>query len=483
MGLTTCCRAGAAGLAAAALLAGCAVGPDFKPPPPPSARTYISPEIATLSDPSGGEPRQRLALGDTLDGDWWTAFHSPELDALVGEALAHNQTLAAARATLAQARESENRVRGGAYPQVDFAPSASLLKTSLLSEGVNQLGPLTSDFSVGPTVSYALDLFGAQRRLREQKHALTDYQAYQADGAALALSGGVARAAIDLARLRGQIETLNALLRDDEETVDLVGRLFALHLRTLSDLDVARGQLAADRALLPPLRQQLAVNRDAVAILTGKPPGEAAPPNLTLDALKLPTSLPVSVPSELVRRRPDVRAAEAQLHAASAAIGVASAQLYPSLNLTAAITQESLSAATLFSPAATGGFVAAGLTAPIFHGGALRAQKREAGDAYDAAGAVYRQTVLTAFGQVADVLQALDHDAELLQAQQQSLDAATGALDAARAQYGVAHVDRLQVLIALRQLELARIDHIGARAQRYLDTVQLFAAMGGGWRR
>jgi NodT family efflux transporter outer membrane factor (OMF) lipoprotein len=295
------------------------------------------------------------------------------------------------------------------------------------------------------------------------------------------LTGAVVRTAIDLARQRDQIEAVEGLLYDDEQTAQTVDRLFALHLKTLSDVEAARSQLAADRALLPPLRQQQAASGDALAILIGRPPGEFTPPVLTLDALTLPTDLPVAVPSELVRRRPDVRAAEAQLHAASAAIGVASAQLYPSLSLSGAITQESLTPPTLFTAAATGGYVAAGLAAPLFHGGALRAQKREAIDAFDGALANYRQRVLDSFGQVADVLQALDHDAQLLQAEQQSVEAATRALGAAQDQYAVSRADILQVLTAQRQLRRARIDQIGARARRRLDTVQLFAAMAGGW--
>jgi NodT family efflux transporter outer membrane factor (OMF) lipoprotein len=468
-------------IAAATWLAGCTVGPDFKAPAAPSPRAYAVDPAPTLSDPGRAEIRQTLAVGQPLAVDWWAAFHSPQLDGLVREALASNPSLAAARATLVQAREAEARTRGGAYPQVDFAGTASRLKTSLLPEGIDQLGPVTNDFTLGPGVTYALDVFGGGRRLREQKHALTDYQHHQLDAAALAITSDVARKAIDLARAQDQIGALEDLLRDDEQTVRMVDRLFGLRLRTVADLEAARSQLAADRALLPPLRQQAAVDRNAIAVLTGKPPGEATPPDLRLDGLALPNSLPLSVPSALVRQRPDIRAAEAQLHAASADVGVATAQLYPSLNLSARTVQESLSASKLFTSEATGGFVAVGLTAPIFHGGELRARRREAVAAYDAANAAYRQTVLQAFGQVADVLQALDHDAQALDAERQSVEAGSSALDAAKAQYAVARVDILQVLNAQRQLARARMQLIQARAQRYLDTVQLFAALGGGW--
>jgi NodT family efflux transporter outer membrane factor (OMF) lipoprotein len=469
------------GLGLAAALAGCAVGPDFKTPPAPTASRYTSAPLPAPADPGGGETRQRFTSGESSPSDWWTRFASPDLDGLTRAALANNQTLAAARAHLAEAREVEARARGGLYPQVDFGATASRLKTSLLPEGINQLGPVTNDFTIGPSVSYALDVFGGQRRLREQKQARADAEAYQFAGARLAVTGAVARAAIDAGRAQSQLDALEALTKDDEQTVAMVDRLASLHLKTVVDLDAARSQLATDRALAPPVRQQLAVDRDALAVLVGKAPADAAIAEFRLEAFTLPQDLPVSVPAELVRRRPDVRAAEAGLHAASAGVGVATAQLYPSLNLSGAITQESLSTSNLFTGAATGGFLAASLAAPVFHGGELRARRREAVDAYDAALATYRQTVLASCGQVADVLQALDHDAQSLQAEQQALDAATEALSAARARYAVAQVNVLEVLQAQRQLGQARIALIAARSQRFLDTVQLFAAMGGGW--
>ena len=473
-------RATVALLVAATALAGCVVGPDFKAPAAPAGAAYLPDGTPALTDPGAGEARQRFAAGGPPI-DWWTALGSPDLDGLTRAALANNQTLAAARASLAQAREVEARARAGLSPQVDFGASASRLKTSLLPEGINQLGPVTNDFTVGPSVSYALDVFGGQRRLREEKHAQADAQAYRFAGARLAVSGAVARAAIDAGRAQSQLDALEALSRDDAQTVALVDRLVSLHLKTTVDLSTAQSQLAADRALAPPVRQQLAVDRDALAVLVGKAPADATIAEFRLEAFTLPRDLPISVPAELVRRRPDVRAAEAELHAASAGVGVATAQLYPSLNLSGAITQESLSTANLFTGSATGGFLAASLAAPVLHGGELRARKREAIDAYDAALATYRQTVLASCGQVADVLQALDHDAQLLQSEQQSADAADAALRAARARYAAAQVNVLEVLRAQRELGRARIDLIAARSQRFLDTVQLFAAMGGGW--
>jgi NodT family efflux transporter outer membrane factor (OMF) lipoprotein len=466
-------------LSGLAPLSGCTVGPDFARPTPPTARNYGPATLPDLAAPGGGEPQQHLAQDRPLASDWWTVFASGDLDALVRRAASHNQTLAEARAALAQAHERQVQARAGLYPQADFGATAMRLKTSLLPEGINQLGPLTNDFAIGPSVSYALDVFGGERRLRERADALALYQRDVLDAAYLSVTGAVARTAIDATRAQAQLDALEAELRDDETTVQMVSHLLDLHYRTRADLEAARSQVAEDHALAPPLRQQLAIDRDALEVLVGDLPGQIAP-DLRLDDLALPPALPLTVPSQLVRRRPDIRAAEAQLHAASAAIGVSTAQLYPSLALSAAITQESLTTANLFSGAATGGFVAASLAAPLFHGGELRSKRREAVDAYDGAYARYRQTVLEAFGQVADVLQALDHDAQLLAAERQSIEAAQDALSAARTNYQAGRSDILQVLTAQRQLHRAQMAYIGARAQRYLDTVQFFAAMGGG---
>ncbi|HEX4742419.1 MAG TPA: efflux transporter outer membrane subunit [Caulobacteraceae bacterium] len=466
-------------LCGAPLLFGCTVGPDFARPPPPTERAYGPVAAPQLSDPGGREAQQHLTQDRPVASDWWALFASSDLDALVRRAATRNQTLAEARAALAQAREGQVQARAGLYPQADFGGTAMRLKTSLLPEGINQLGPLTNDFAIGPSVSYALDIFGGERRLRERADALALYQRDVLDAAYLSVTGAVARTAIDAARAGAQLDALEAELSDDEATVQTVGRLLDLHYRTRADLEAARSQVAEDRALAPPLRQQLAADRDALQVLAGDVPSEIAP-DLRLDDLALPPALPLSVPSQLVRRRPDIRAAEAQLHAASAAIGVSTAQLYPSLALSAAITQESLTTANLFSGAATGGFVAASLAAPLFHGGELRSKRREAVDAYDGAYASYRQTVLEAFGQVADVLQALDHDAQLLAAERQSIEAAQAALTAARTNYQAGRSDILRVLATQRQLHRAQMAYIGARAQRYLDTVQFFAAMGGG---
>jgi NodT family efflux transporter outer membrane factor (OMF) lipoprotein len=466
-------------VAVGAVLAGCAAGPDYKPPSPPSPGAYARLAAAGPAEAGPGEARQRVVVGAAAR-DWWTAFRQPEIDALVSEALANSPTLAAARARLAQAREAEARARGGFFPKVELAATAARQKTSFLSQGINELGSVTNDYTIGPSVRYAVDVFGGQRRLLEQKRALTQAQAFEYDAASLALSGALVRTAIDAARARDQLAVVDEMVRADAQTVELVERLVGLHRKTVSDLAAARSQLAEDQALAPPLRQQLAVDTDSMAILSGRTPDQLPASTLSLAGLTLPPELPVSVPAELVRRRPDVRAAEAQLQAANAGVGVATAQLYPSLALSGAITQQSLTTSRLFTGAATGGFVSASLMAPLFNAGELRSRRREAVDAYDAAYAQYRQAVLGAVGQVADVLQALDNDAQALAAEQRAVDAAERALQAARAEYAVARADILAVLSAQQALGEARIRQAAARTQRLFDTVQLYVALGGG---
>lgn len=471
----------AAGAAAIALLAGCTVGPDFARPNAPDTKSYTPGGTQDLSSPGTSETQQRLDLGAKVAGAWWDTFHSPRLSAVLKDALANNQTLAAAQATLAAAREQYRQAQGAFYPQVDFAASATRERSSLLSLGVNQLGPVDNDYSIGPNISYALDIFGLNRRKAEQQDAIADYQNYQLDGAYLTLTGNAVRQAITIALARAQIAAVEEIVREDEQTLDLVQREFKVRNKTVSDVETAHSQLATDRALLPPLRQQLSVANDALAILAGKAPGDWTPPAFELAEFALPQTLPVTVPSALVRQRPDILASEAELHAASAAVGVATAQLYPNITLSASLAEEALKTGTLFTAAGTAWDIGAGLTAPIFHGGALQAQKRSAEDTYQSSFATYRQTVLQSFGQVADTLQALDHDAQLVASEQDALQSSQAALKAARDSYSFGDVEILNVIDAERQYAQAQLGDLKAAAQRYLDTADLFGAMGGGW--
>ena len=464
-----------------ALLAGCAVGPDFKEPAAPDGKGYTEDGIPNTKVPDGKEQEQRFVLGKKITGDWWQLFHANRLNAVLEQAIAGNQNIIAARATLAQAREVVAQAKGPLYPQVDLSSGVSRQQVSEAALGLPGVTPPFNIYSIGPTVSYSLDPFGGNRRRVEQQEATAVYQAYQLDAAYLTLTGNAVTQALNIASARAQIKAVESIIKDDQENLRLVNSEFQAGEATQIDVEIATSQLEADRTLLPPLRQQVSVARHALSILLGRLPADWVPPDFDLTEFTLPDELPVTLPSDLVRQRPDILASEAQLHAASAAIGVATAQLYPNINLSASFTQEALATSVLFTPASSAWTIGAQLLAPIFHGGALEAQKQAAVDAFDGALATYKETVLTSFGQVADVMEALSHDAELLEAQRRALEAADRNLKLTQTTYQYGNVGVLQVLDAQRLAEQARLGYVRATAQRYLDTVQFLTAMGGGW--
>jgi NodT family efflux transporter outer membrane factor (OMF) lipoprotein len=455
-------------------LAACAAGPDFEPPTPPRQQAYTSRPVVL---PAAGktDPQQTLAVGASIPAQWWRLFNSPVLDSTVALALADSPTLEQARATLAQARQAVRVAEGGLYPQVDLDAAASRSRQAS-ARGVEG-GNL---YSVGPLVSYSPDVFGGTRRFVEQQGALADVQSEQLAAARLSLTGNVVSQAIGIAAAREQIAAVDAVLDVDRHNVELVQLSVQAGTAAPAELLSAQSQLAGDETLLPPLRQQFAAAADALAMLVGRSAGDWQAPEFDFEALALPTDLPVVVPSALVRARPDIRAAEAQLHATSAAIGIATADLYPRISLSSSWTQQSATMGALFDGSSGLWAVAASLTAPIFHGGALRAQRQATIDAFRAQLAAYRQTVLLAFNQLADVLQSLDHDAQLIAAQRKALDTATASLGLAQESYAAGAGSFLQVLAAQRSYQQARLGYTKAMGQRYLDTVQLFAAMGDG---
>lgn len=458
-------------------LSGCAVGPDFERPQPPQVTTYTSTAPASALTAGPGEPVQKISFGQNLSDQWWELFHSQRLNQVIREAIAGSPTLDSAQATLAQAQQAVIVARGGLYPQLDAVASAQRLHNSTV--GVS--GVTSNLYSVGATASYAPDVFGGTRRHVEQQEALAENQQQQLAAAYLTLTGNTVTQAITIAAIRLQIGAVEEILANDRQNLQLVQLKFQAGKASHLDELTAENQLASDKALLYPLEQQLSVAEHALAVLAGKFPGEWSPPNFALSEFVLPEELPLSVPSELVHRRPDILAAEAQLHADSAAIGVATAQLYPSITISGTLGFRSLSSATLFQGTNPYSSVIANLTQPIFHGGALRAQKQAAVDAFHSSFAIYRQTVLSAFGQVADVLRALEHDAQLVAAQKDALDISTNSLALQRESYSAGKSDLLQLINAERAYQEARIGFARAQAQRYQDTTQLFVAMGGGW--
>jgi NodT family efflux transporter outer membrane factor (OMF) lipoprotein len=468
--------------------AGCTtVGPNFKPPAAPSVTGYVAPGERTIESANAGAsaPKQTVALGQKVTGDWWTLFRSPNLDGLVKQAIVGSPTLDSAKARLEQAREGVIEARSALYPQVGFNASIAGEKQSAAMFGLQpNVFPLPASyelFQLGPTVSYDLDLFGGAHRRVEQQSALADLQGDQLDAAYLTLTGDTVTQAIQVAAVRAQQQAVDDILDIDRQNLDLVRMEREAGTVPDSDVVTAESQLAADETLRPGLDQQLSVAKHALAVLTGRAPGDWSPPDFDLAALTLPGELPVSLASELAHQRPDIQAAEARLHAASAQIGVATAQLYPNITLSAGISASSLNGGTLFDPAGLVWSIAGGLTQPLFDGGMRQAQRRAALAGFKASAADYQQVVLLSFGQVADILQALTHDADLLAAQQHALDLASESVRLQRINYARGGAGLLDLLDAQRQYQQARLGYVRAQAQRYQDTTQLLVAMGGGW--
>ena len=465
---------------AVSVLSACAVGPNFHRPAPPPVAGYTATATPATLAPGGNEPEQRTVIGQTIEAEWWELFRSPPITDAVQLAIAGNQTLAAAEATLGEAEEAVVEARAAFFPQIDFLASVTRQnRNSSPSRG--EASSTFNLYSLGPTVSYSPDVFGGTRRHVEQEAALAENQGEQLAAAYLTLTGNIVSQAIAIAGTRLEIAAVEGIVADDTKNLDLVQTKLEAGKAAETDVLTAESQLANDRTQLPPLRQQLSAARHAFSVLVGQFPADWTPPDFDLADLSLPGDLPLTLPSELVHQRPDILAAEASLHAASAAIGVATAAMYPSITLSASVGQEALSTATLFTTSSTIWSLASGLTAPIFHGGALRAQRRGAIHAYEAALATYRQTVLQAFAQVADVLEALAHDADLVAGQREALDVADRSRALQRLSYGEGKSDLLLLLDAERLYQQAKLGYARAEAQRYQDTTQLFVAMGSGW--
>jgi NodT family efflux transporter outer membrane factor (OMF) lipoprotein len=416
---------------------------------------------------------QRIALGEKIPAEWWQLFHCARLDTVLRDAIAANQTLAAARATLAAAQEAVIEARAALYPQLDLLAGA---RRASPGQGIT-----SNLFSLGPSATYSIDAFGGTRRHVEQEAALADNQGYQLAAAYLTLTGGAVTGSITIASVRFQIATLEDLIRNDEKNLNLVQREFDAGKVARSDVLTAAAQLESDRTQLPTLRQQLSVARHALSVLASRPAGEWSPPEFDIAEFTLPDDLPLSLPSELVRQRPDILAAEAQLHADSAAIGVAAAQMYPSITLSASFLQEAAALGRFFDAAARTWSTGGNLDAPLYRAGALAAQRRAAIDVYNAQLSTYRQTIIQAFGQVADALSALQHDAELVAVAQRAVNIAGSSLALQRSSYAAGKTSVLQLIVAENTYSDTRLALVRAIGQRLGDSAQLFIAAGGSW--
>lgn len=466
-------------------LAGCAVGPDFRRPAPPTVSSYTADALPgeTAEAKVDGGTSQRFVSGEEIPPLWWELFRSEALDRVIRQALSDSPTLAAAQARLRVAEETRRAQAGALYPRVDG--NASYARQKITDASFGDLGftiPAFTLYNASVSVSYMLDLFGGTRREVEALQAEVDYQRFQREGAWLTLTANLATTAIQEGALRGQIRATREIVAAEEQQLALVERQFRLGGASRPDVLAQRAQLAQTRTTLPPLEKQLAQTRHRLAVLAGRFPGEAGTlPEFDLDGLSLPQELPVSLPSSLARQRPDILAAEELLHAASARIGVATANLYPQITLTGSFGSEAPQARDLFGSAAEVWRLGAGVLQPVFRGGELTAKRRAAIAAYDQAEALYRETVLSAFQNVADVLSALEMDAQALMAQAEAESAARAALELARQRFQLGAASYLTLLNAERQHQQARIGLVQAQATRFADTAALFQALGGGW--
>jgi len=465
-------------------LAGCAAGPDFRSPAPPAVDGYRKDPLpaATVETKAPTGDAQRFMSGADVPEQWWTTFSNEELNRRITQALAHSPSIASAQAALRQAQENANATRGSLFPSVDA--SAGVTRENANNLGISTPGSpsVFTLYNAGVKVNYTLDLFGAVRRGVEADSAAADYQRYQLEGTYQTLAANVATASFREASLRGQIRATEEIIDAYNKELKLVEAQNQIGAKSLADVLVIRTQVATAEATLPSLRQQLAQTQTQLAVYLGEFPSQAQLSALDLDALSLPHEVPVSLPSTLTRQRPDVRAAEATLHQATAHVGVATANLFPQITLSGNLGSSALHSGDLFSSGTKAWSIGANLLQPIFHGGTLRAQKRAAEAGLDKAAADYQQTLLGAFQNVADALRALELDAENLTAQAKAEQSAAKSLDLVRIQYRDGAASYLQELDATRQYQQARLGLIQARAARLSDTAALYTALGGGWK-
>jgi NodT family efflux transporter outer membrane factor (OMF) lipoprotein len=464
---------------------GCTVGPDFRSPAPPSVQGYTAQPVqpVTASAPIEDGAAQHLVPGGDIAADWWKLFHSEPLNILVEQALAANPTLPAAQAALRQARENVAAQRGSYYPSLSagFDASRNLTPVAAISPASASGNPYYSLITPQLNVSFVPDVFGANRRAVESLQAQADNQNFMLQATWLTLTSNVVAGAIQEASLRGQIKATEDAIRTETDLLNILRKQQNLGQVAGADIAAQEAVLAQAQLLLPPLQKQLALQRDALTALAGKFPSEQIVQTFDLASLQLPVDLPVSLPSDLVKQRPDVRQAEENMHAASANIGQAVAARLPQITLTAQVGNSANKVANLFTPGTNFWTLAGGVTQPLFDGFSLLHKQRAAQAAFDQAAAQYRGTVLTAFQNVADSMNALRADADGLRAAAASSHAAARSLEITRKQLQLGQIAYLSLLNAQNTYAQARLALVQAQANRLADTAALFQALGGGW--
>ena len=464
-----------------AAVSGCAVGPDFHPIAAPAVRGYTPeplPPRTASADVVGGTP-QTLRPGENIPGQWWTLFHSAQLNRLIEQAMKANPSLQAAQAALREADENVGAQEGYLYPSVVGGVTGLRERRLRYARGDPAgLGSPYTLMNVGVNVSYTLDVFGGIRRQGEADQAQSEYQRYLLEATYLALTANVVTGAVQEASLRGQIAATLELIKDEREQLVIVRNEFELGGASEADVLAQQTALAQTQATLPPLEKQLEIERDLLRALTGHFPDQDLGEDFDLSTLELPQNLPLSLPSQLVEQRPDVREYEALVHQTSAGIGVATANMLPQFTISGGL---GTFAGAGMNPGALAFSVLSGVAQPIFEGGTLLHRRRAAIAAYDQALAEYRYTVLVAFQNVADSLRALQSDADYVKAQAAAERSASESYRVAREQYQAGYIAYPSLLAAQYAYQQTLLTLVQAEASRYADTAALFQALGGGW--
>lgn len=470
-------------LSSITFLSSCMVGPDFHSPAAPKTQSYTespTPQktVSTTGLGKAGNAQYFIA-GRDIPGDWWTLFHSPQLNHLIQLGLTNSPNLQAAQYALVAAHENVNAQIGSAlFPNVNAQFSG---ERQLQNNSSGLPSSLFNLYNAGVNISYVPDVFGGARRTIEALQAQADFQQYQVAATYLTLTSNIVTTAITVASLREQISATNKIIADLTNQLKIVRQQYNVGSTSYANVMTQETQLEQTRATLPPLQQNLAQANHSLAVLIGELPSESHLPTFDLNKLTLPSTIPTSLPSLLAHKRPDILAAEAQLHAASAQVGVATANLYPQITLTGAYSWTSNTTANLINSANNVWNFGGSLLQPVFYGGSLHAKKRAAVATYNQTAAQYKQTVLQAFQNVADSLRALQHDAQTLQDQRRAELAALKALRITEQQYRDGGISYVSLLNAEQQYQQATIARIRAEAARYTDTAALFQALGGGW--
>jgi NodT family efflux transporter outer membrane factor (OMF) lipoprotein len=468
---------------AAVVVSGCAVGPNFKRPSPPPVQGYLPESLPAHTESSAEGDAQRFVDGMNIPAQWWTLFQSPALDTLIQQAFKNNPTVQGAQAALRAANENYYAQRGALLPAVQANYSFTRQKNATgtlaptLSSGESTFNLHTAQVSV----SYVLDVFGGVRRETESLHSQAESQRYQLEATYLTLTSNVITTAIQEAAARAQLAATNDIVQSEREALQILKRQYELGSIAMTDVMAQEAALATTEATVPALRKQLEQSRHALATLAGRFPSEAADEHFELASLRLPEELPITIPAQLVRQRPDVLAAEEQMHSASAQVGVAIANMLPQITLTGNEGGASTQFGQLFAAGNTFWAGGASLTQTLFAGGALLHKERAARAMLDQAGAQYRSAVLTAFQNVADTLTALQLDAQALSASARAERAAKESLVTVRRNVELGSVGYLALLNAQQTYQQAVLNLAQAQANRYTDTAALFQALGGGW--